>query len=68
MDARRQAGITRMQNHPDFRWPELQRQRAEAQAQRQTVHLSQPMTADGEEDVYSAICGSLGVRVTGGLR
>jgi hypothetical protein len=70
MDPRRQAVIAKMQRHPDWRWPELQRERAEAQAQARAaapVHLSSPMTAADGEDVYSAICGSQGPGI-GGFR
>ncbi len=53
--------MSRMQSHPDFRWPELERQREAAQAAaRPAVTLSNPMLASDGEDVYSAVCGSLG--------
>jgi hypothetical protein len=65
LDPRRQAVITRMSRHPDFRWPALQAERAQAQSQRRPVMLSSPMTASDGEDVYSAICGSLGTGIGG---
>ena len=55
-----------MRSHPDHRWPELEAQRALAQAQaRPSITLSQPMTAADGEDVYGPICGSLGPGVGG---
>jgi len=66
--ARRQAAaspMSRRLNHPDYRWGELERQREQRAAARKPVQLSQPMLADGEEDVRGPICRSLGIGAGG---
>jgi hypothetical protein len=48
--------------------PTLQREREERAQSRPPVHLSQPMLAADGEDISSAVCGSLGVGISAGLR